>query len=287
MPSRRRSLHAHPALRAGTLLLALCGSSSALHAQPGPPKPAGAGAGVSVQPAPEQGPTWSALKPAQRQALKPLERDWAGIDAPRKSKWLEIAERYPTMAPQDQERMQARMSEWARMTPQERSQTRLQFQGAKQVPQRDRQASWEAYQALPEEQRRELANRARPVAAAPAVPAAAASAARSSPAAAAKAQRPDNLAREGVQPKVNAVPARGAVPPPKPVAPSVVQAKPGATTTLISKPPSPPAHQPSGSPKIAATPDYVDKKTLLPQTGAQSTAPARPPTRARDDAAKP
>jgi hypothetical protein len=70
----------------------------------------------------------------------------------------------------------------------------------------------------------------------------------------------------------------------KPVAPTVVQAKPGATTTLMSKPANPPAHQQPGLPKVAATPGFVDRTTLLPQKGAQAagtrapaaSAPARP-----------
>lgn len=274
MPSRRRPLQGPTALRVGALLLALTGLAQA---QTAPAvKPAGPAASAPPRPAAEQGPAWASLKPAQREALRPLERDWSGIDAARKSKWLEIANRYPTMPAQDQQRLQARMAEWARMTPQERNQTRLQFQDARQVPQQDRQASWEAYQALPEDQRRELASRAQPAAAT-------APAAASGPraATAALAAPSAKLAREGAQPKVNAVPAPGTVPPPKPVAPSVVQAQPGATTTLISKPAAPPPHQPSGSPKIAATPDYVDKKTLLPQTGAQSAGQVRPTSDAR------
>lgn len=276
MPSRRRPLHGPTALRVGAFLLALMGVAQAQTAPVA--KPAGPTASAPQRPAAEQGPTWASLKPAQRDALKPLERDWSGIDAARKSKWLEIANRYPTMPAQDQQRLQARMTEWARMTPQERNQTRLQFQDVRQMPQQDRQASWEAYQALPEDQRRELASRAQPAATQAAAPAAASGPGATTAAVAAPSAK---LAREGAQPKVNAVPAPGAVPPPKPVAPSVVQAQPGATTTLISKPAAPPAHQPSGSPKIAATPDYVDKKTLLPQTGAQSAGQVRPTSDAR------
>jgi len=272
------------------MLLAL-GGLGAAHAQATTAKPPGPVASAPARAVAEQGPTWASLTPAQRQALAPLQRDWQTIDAPRKSKWLEIAERYPKMPAQDQERLQARMSEWTRMTPQERSLTRQQYQGAKQVPQGERQASWEAYQALPENERAELANRARPAAAGAAPAAASAptkSKAKAAPGATALAQeRLGQPALGGAQPKVNAVPAPGSTPAPKPVTPSMVQAQPGATTTLISKPPAPPAHQPSGMPKIAATPDYVDKKTLLPQTGPQSAAPKRAPAAASGAAARP
>ena len=69
--------------------------------------------------------------------------------------------------------------------------------------------------------------------------------------------------------------------PPRPVAPTVVQAQPGATTTLISKPPAPPPHQQPGLPKIAATPGFVDQATLLPtarpagRRGVATLAPRR------------
>jgi hypothetical protein len=58
------------------------------------------------------------------------------------------------------------------------------------------------------------------------------------------------------------------------VAPTVVQAKPGASTTLISKTATPPAHAQVGQPKIAAGRDKVDRSTLLPQAGPQRAAPA-------------
>jgi hypothetical protein len=213
-----------------------------------------------------QGPAWSALTPAQREALKPLERDWAGIDTLRRRKWLEIAERYPSMPSHDQARLQARMAEWARLSPSERGQVRLNFQEAKQAPVQDRQASWEAYQALPPDERRALADRAAHSAAGSNRPAQAAPKA-------ASAATSDKRAREAPQAKSNTVPDRALTAPPKPVAPSVVQARPGATTTLMSRPPSPPAHQQTGLPKIAATPEYVDKTTLLPQKGAQYASP--------------
>ena len=58
-----------------------------------------------------------------------------------------------------------------------------------------------------------------------------------------------------------------------------MQAKPGATTTPLSARPSPPLHQQAGLPKVAATPGFVDSKTLLPQRGAQgaATEPRREP----------
>jgi hypothetical protein len=256
------------------LALALSlGGAANVHAQS---RPAPAPSAAASRPGKtEQGPAWSTLKPGQREALKPLERDWASFDSLGKRKWLEIAARYPAMPPEEQVRLQARMTEWARLTPQERGQARLHYQEAKQVPPQDRQASWEAYQALPPEERRELANRAAP---APAGASGHAKAAARAASAAPSVAQPQDL----LHAKTNTVPDPALAARPKPVAPTVVQATPGATTTLISRPQTPPAHQQSGMPKIAATPEFIDKKTLLPQAGAQSArqaAASAPPTR--------
>ena len=59
---------------------------------------------------------------------------------------------------------------------------------------------------------------------------------------------------------------------PTAVAPTVVQAAPGATTTLVTRQASPPVHQQTGMPKIAATPGFVDRSTLLPKRGPQGAA---------------
>jgi len=210
-----------------------------------------AGATKVVQ-APESGPKWSELSATQRNSLRPLERDWSTIDADRKEKWIEIAQRIPSMNPTERERIQARMTEWARLSPSERGQARIGYQQAQQVAPKDRQAQWQAYQALTAEQKRQLQAKATP------------------PAASAQsrtAQRGDRLQR-----KSNIVPNPSEAAPPKSVGPTVVQAQPGATTSLISRRPTPPAHQQTGMPKIAATPEFVDKATLLPQRGPQAAA---------------
>lgn len=206
------------------------------------------------------GPGWNQLTPAQREVLKPLREDWDGLDAPRKQKWLELATRYPKLAPTEQQRMQERMADWARLTPNQRGQVRQNFQEAKQRADRDeRRARWEAYQALPEEERKALASRA---------------AERRAP------QDTRDRAARAEQSKSNIVPnPLHTAPRPKPVAPTVVQARPGATTNLMSRQPNPPPHQQTGLPKIAATPEFVDRNTLLPQRGPQAAAVEPPRSR--------
>ncbi len=227
--------------------------AAGIQAQPGGPPPA--------RPGVEEGVRWNELKPAQRAALKPLEHDWSGIDATRKQKWIEMSGRFQKMSPDEQARLQARMNEWTKLSPQERGTARLNFQEAKQLPAQDRQARWDAYQALPPEKRRELAERAKPPT----------DAARKN-AAAVPHNGDTKPGREAPQAKSNIVPNPAFAAPPKPVAPTVLRAGPGATTTLISKRPAPPSHQQTGLPKIAATPEFVNKSTLLPQRGPQAAA---------------
>ncbi|MGL6111181.1 MAG: DUF3106 domain-containing protein [Rubrivivax sp.] len=210
------------------------------------------------------GPTWSSLSPAQQSALSPLKRDWQGIDTARKQKWLEIAARFPAMPPDERQRVQDRMNEWARMTPDERGRARLQFQEARQISPQDRQARWDAYLALPADERRALAKSASTVPPAPKA-AAAGQPGKSTSALAATSNQ-----------KVNVVNVPSTQSAPKSIAPAVVQARPGASTTLISKTASPPPHAQVGQPKIAASQDVVNRSTLLPQTGPQSAAVAPP-----------
>lgn len=255
MTASRTSRLAGTALPIG-LLVALLATAPAAWSAAAPARPAAKA---------EDGIRWRNLAPGQRSALKPLERDWQGIDANRKQKWLEIADRFPSIAPAEQARIQERMTAWAKMTPEQRGQVRLQFQEARRVAPQDRQAQWQAYQALPEDKRQQLAARAAP-------PAAAASAARDPRKSVKTAVRTDKPARDAGEPKSNIVPNPGLAAPPKPVAPTVVQAASGASTTLITKRPSPPAHQQTGLPKIAASPGYVNSSTLLPQRGPQGAA---------------
>ena len=210
------------------------------------------------------GPAWSALTPAQRAALSPLEPEWAGIDGLRKQKWLDIANRMPKMPADERQRIQQRMREWVKLSPQERGQARLHYQETRRITPQERQERWEAYQALPPEQRRQFAERAQPV----------------------KPAASKNGVRELASPKSNLVPNPAEVARLRAVSPTVLQAKPGATTTLITRQPAPPAHQQTGLPKIAATPDFVDRTTLLPHKGPQGAAtrgpvPASAPAAAR------
>jgi hypothetical protein len=216
----------------------------------------------------ELGAPWASLSPAQQQALAPLQRDWAGLDANRKQKWLAVATRFSSLPPAEQLRVQQRMTEWARLSPPERDKARLGFTETRKVTPEERQAKWRAYQALPEAERQSLAAKSQPAGKLAPLGPLAAKAAATSPS-------PATAVSASASPKRNLVqaPAAGRV---KPVAPLVVQANPGATTSHISARPPRPSHNQTGLPKVAATPGYVDATTLLPKRGAQGAAAASP-----------
>ena len=241
------------ALTATVLGAALACGAQVPAGKPAPPLSSPAAAPArSAEPAP----AWSALTPAQQAALAPLRQDWSTIDAGRKQKWLEVVQRFASLTPAERERVQERMADWARMTPTERGRARLQFQESRQIPAQERQALWDAYQALPSEERRALA----------------AKAAASAPAAKASVARQEARPGAGPVAKQNVVPAPSPGTATRPVTPTIVQAKPGASTTLVSRPSNPPRHNQAGLPKIAATRDFVDPTTLLPTRGPQAAA---------------
>jgi hypothetical protein len=147
--------------------------------------------------------------------------------------------------------VQARMHEWVKLTPKERNQARIQFQDSRRLSTSDeRKARWDAYQALSPEERQALADRA--------------AQRKERRAAASTPRRTERDQKQNIVPNTLAT-----LPPPKLLAPAVVQANPGATTTLMSQKPNPPLHQQVGLPKIATSPSFVDPNTLLPRRGPQ------------------
>ena len=212
---------------------------------------------------------WASLTPAQRKALAPLAGQWHALDGTSRAKWIKVADRFPRLSAADQQRMQARMTEWSRLPAQQRGEARLRFQNTRQLTPKERQDKWAAYQALPAEERQNLAQQARrkqkPVMLRDAEPGPREASQQATLKSRQRAGRP--LDASG---KANLVPnPLHASPAPEAVAPTVVKAGPGATTSLVTRPASPPLHQHTGLPKIAATKGFVDPQTLLPRKGPQ------------------
>lgn len=102
-------------------------------------------------------PLWSDLTPAQQQSLAPLSAKWNTVSEAQKRKWLALAENFPKMSGAEQAKLHSRMTEWMALSPQQRTQARLNFGETKQLSPDDKKAKWEAYQALTPEQKNKLA----------------------------------------------------------------------------------------------------------------------------------
>lgn len=198
---------------------------------------------------------WTTLTPAQQSNLAPLANEWNRLSPGSRQKWLEIADRSASMAPAQRVLLHQRMAEWASLTPSERSEARINYRQSRQNLGADKQAEWEAYRSLPLAEQKALAARAKP---------------------ARTGAKPRSTALDAQTPKSNLINGQSAtLGPPKSVSPAVVQGGAGATTTLVTARPSPPAHQQAGLPKISASPSMVDAATLLPKRGPQA-AGSRP-----------
>ncbi|AOJ25408.1 DUF3106 domain-containing protein [Burkholderia seminalis] len=128
---------------------------------PAAPASAATGLATELPPLPlpaATGPlSWARLTPAQHAALAPFADQWDGFSDARKRKWLKIASRFAKLSPDDQKRLQDRMAEWAKMTPEQRRVARENYQSAKELSAQARERAWKAYQQLPEEQKERLA----------------------------------------------------------------------------------------------------------------------------------
>ena len=102
-------------------------------------------------------PLWSDLTPAQQQALAPLEHEWAYIHSARKKKWIEIGDKMVQMPPEERKRIQDRIQDWLKLTPEQRRMARQNFLRAKKLDPEEKTSQWLQYQQLPEEQKKKLA----------------------------------------------------------------------------------------------------------------------------------
>ena len=101
--------------------------------------------------------TWEGLKPAQLQILAPLESDWDYMLPDSRKKWIQVANIYPKMSPQDQQRLQSRMASWSNLSQKERRIARENYLSSLKFPAEKKAEAWTAYQKLSDEQKKKLA----------------------------------------------------------------------------------------------------------------------------------
>lgn len=196
--------------------------------------------GASAKAATATRPTWSELTAEQKEALQPLAAHWHSLHPGHKRKWLALSRNYANMSADDQTTLHSRMIEWAALSNQQRAQARLNFAEVKRVPADERKAKWEQYQALSEEEKRRLAERA------PARPRGAAIPVRPVPAQ-----------------KLVAVPA---VTPPGQHTPRIMLAPPASVSGVT----------PAAAVLVASPPERAPAAAAVPAASAASTANAQP-----------
>jgi len=102
--------------------------------------------------------TWEGLKPAQQKILAPLESDWDYMLPDSRKKWTQVANIYPKMSAQDQERLQSRMAGWSNLSQKERRLARENYLASLKFPAEKKAEAWSAYQKLSDEQKKKLAD---------------------------------------------------------------------------------------------------------------------------------
>ena len=142
---------------------ALAGAAVAQQAAPAKAAPAASPAVKAAKAA--GGPAWAELSPAQQQSLAPLAAQWGTISEAQKRKWIALSQNYPKLSAGEQAKLHSRMTEWVALSPQQRTQARLNFADTRKIPPDDKKAKWEAYQSLTPEEKARLAAKAKPKAA--------------------------------------------------------------------------------------------------------------------------
>lgn len=173
------------------------------------------------------GPRWAELSSHQRQVLTPLEERWPMIGSVQKRRWIALADGFDKLSEREQQKLRDRMESWSGLSAAQRNQARLNFAITNKLA-TDKQAQWEAYQALSDEEKQMLAARAAPkvVTAAPAI----------------KPVPPKKLARiPAATATLNTVPNLPKIPPatihhpppPVPATPAMVETHPIRTPSVI------------------------------------------------------
>lgn len=100
---------------------------------------------------------WDDLSVVQQKVLAPLEEDWSYLSKERRQKWIQVANLYPKMKRADQERLQSRMNEWAKLSQKDRRMARDNYLSSLRFPAEEKASAWQAYQQLSPEEKKKLA----------------------------------------------------------------------------------------------------------------------------------
>ena len=101
------------------------------------------------KPMPTEDPSWALLSLSQKQTLAPLKGAWPTMNDGTRQRWVGIASRFYSLAPEAQVRLRNRMVTWNQWTPTQRAHARLQYLQASRLSANQKWDRWTAYQKLP------------------------------------------------------------------------------------------------------------------------------------------
>jgi len=105
-------------------------------------------------------PSWSSLSVSQKETLATLQEDWNTLSAEQRTKWVQLANRYEKLPEAERERLKSRMSDWAKLSTNDRRVARANFIKSLDIPNDKKSEAWEAYQQLTPEEKKQLADEA-------------------------------------------------------------------------------------------------------------------------------
>ena len=111
--------------------------------------PAYAAGKANAKPEPKA-PSWQQLSTQQKQVLGELESHWEQQPDRLRNNLVKIANKYPKMKPEEQERVRRRITRWASLTPEQRQAARERYKQIKKQPpekQKEVKKKWERYQS--------------------------------------------------------------------------------------------------------------------------------------------
>ena len=111
--------------------------------------PAYAAGKPSAKPEPKA-PSWQQLSAQQKQILGELESQWEQQPDRLRNNLVKVANKYPKMKPEEQERVRRRITRWASLTPEQRQAARERYKQIKKQPpekQKEVKKKWERYQS--------------------------------------------------------------------------------------------------------------------------------------------
>jgi hypothetical protein len=105
---------------------------------------------------------WRTLSAPQQVALQPLQSNWNSLSDLQKRKWQSISANYHRMSTEEQTKLHSRMAQWAALSPRQREQARLNYAEVQKINPQEKNAKWEAYQALNATDKQKLVASAQP-----------------------------------------------------------------------------------------------------------------------------